>query len=87
MNPHLMHFSFFPLHHRAVFQETDSRGKGGGASAGQSPHPAAAAVRPPEIPQRISGVGSALRAQLLPVRAAEPPAVGRRQGVRRTHTL
>lgn len=31
-------------------QETDSRGEGGGASAGQSSHPAAAAVRPPEVP-------------------------------------
>lgn len=42
-------------------QETDSRGAGGGASTGQSSHPAAAAVRPSEVPRRISGVGSTVR--------------------------
>lgn len=64
-----------------LLQETDSRGEGGGASAGQSAHPAAAAVRPPEVPQRISGVGSSVCPQLLPVRPAEPPALGRGQGI------
>ena len=70
----------------AVFQETDSRGERGGASAGQSAHPAAAAVRPPEVSQRISGVGSAVRAQLLPVRPAEPAALGRGAGVGTTRS-
>lgn len=44
-----------------AFQETDSRGERGGASAGQSADSAAAAVRPPEVSQRISCVGSTVR--------------------------
>lgn len=64
-----------------LFQEADSRGEGSGASAGQSAHHAAAAVRPPEVPRRISGVGPAVRPQLLFVRPAEPPTLGRGQGI------
>lgn len=64
-----------------LLQETDGRGEGSGASAGQSPHHAAAAVRPAEVPRRISGVGSTVRPQLFPVRPAEPPALGRGQGI------
>ena len=63
-------------------QEADGRGAGGGAAASQSADPAAAALRPAEVPAgRIRLLGPAVRPQLLPVRPAEPAAVGRGEGV------
>lgn len=77
--------SYLNVIYIVICKETDSRGEGSGASAGQSPHPAAATVRPPEVPQRISGVGSTVCPQLLPVCIAEPPTLGRGQGVKPIH--
>lgn len=71
--------SSVPLLSCPFTQETDRRGARGREAAGQPADAAASAGSFPEDVEPASAAGPALPAQLLPLRPAEPAALGRRQ--------
>lgn len=71
--------SSVPISSPPSTQETDSRGERGREAAGQPADAAASAGSFPEDVEPAIAAGPALPAQLLPLRPAEPAALGRRQ--------